>query len=164
MDGGHNQYVVDASSWISVEGNPAQNRILFYVGKLIETGKLTSPPQAWEEVKKCPWVKAWLEPYKDTFVKGVGDVQFFATLGRVTHQFPAMAGARRRKERADQYVLATAMHSNENSNPVEHVVVCEESAVQRPNRKLVTACTAFGVKSMSLMDVLRKEFPDENWP
>jgi len=164
MVGGYKRYVVDASSWISVEGSPAQNLILFCLGKLIEDGKIISPPQAWSEVKKCPWVKAWLEPYKDTFVKSIGAVGFLSILGRVTHRFPAMAGARRRKERADQYVLAAAIHYNENSNPVEHVVVCEESGAQRPSRKLVTACESFGVKSMSLMDVLREEFPDEAWP
>jgi hypothetical protein len=76
----------------------------------------------------------------------------------------AMAGARRRKERADQYVLASAAYLNATSNPTHHIVVCEESAAKRPSRKLVTACQAFGVESENLMRVLRMEFPDENWP
>ena len=76
----------------------------------------------------------------------------------------AMAGARRRKERADQYVLASAAYLNATSNPTRHIVVCEESAAKRPSRKLVTACQAFGVESENLMRVLQTEFPDENWP
>jgi Domain of unknown function (DUF4411) len=164
MDGVHRQYVVDASSWISVEGHPAQNQILFFVGKLIEQGKIICPPEAWGEVKKCPWVKAWLAQYQDQFVKSATATEFFGILGQVTMQFHVMAGARRRKERADQYVLASAAYYNVLSNPTKHVVVCEESAVQRPSRKLVTACKAFGVDCDNLMGVLRQEFPDEKWP
>lgn len=164
MPGSRNRYVFDASSWISIEGNPAQNRILFCLGKLIEEGRIISPPQSWAEVKKAHWVKAWLESHKETFIKRLGGVDFLKTVGQVTHRFPTMAGARRRKERADQYVLATAVHLNGTSNPDEHVVVCEESDAHRPSRKLVTACRAFKVKSMTLMDVLREEFPDEVWP
>ena len=41
MAGARRKYVVDASSWIPVEGNPAQNLILYCVGKLIEDGKIT---------------------------------------------------------------------------------------------------------------------------
>jgi hypothetical protein len=164
MAGARDKYVIDASSWISIEGHPAQNLILFCLGKLIEEGKVQCPPEAWDEVKKCPWVQAWLKPYKVQFVKSISAVEYLMTVGRVTHQFHAMAGARRRKERADQYVLATAAYLNATTNPTKHVVVCEESAAQRPNRKLVTACRAFGVESKTLIGILRKEFPDENWP
>jgi hypothetical protein len=163
MAGEDRRYIVDASSWISVEGHPKQNPILFFVGKLIETGKIQCPPEAWDEVEKCPWVKTWLEPLRSQFVKNVGAVEYLAMVGSVTHRFHAMAGARRRKERADQYVLATAMYLNATSNPTTHVVVCEETAVQRKNRKLVTACDAFNVEHGTLIDMLRKEFPDEDF-
>ena len=165
MAGADRRYVMDASSWISVEGHPAQNRILFFVGKLIEGGKIICPPEAWAEVKKCPWVKAWLESYHDQFVQRITAVEFYGILGRVTMKHHVMAGARRRKERADQYVLASAAYLNAiTSNPMRHVVVCEESAAKRASRKLVTACKSFGVESENLMSVLRTEFPDENWP
>lgn len=156
MAGVHRRYIIDASSWISVEESPAQNQILFFVGKLIEAEKITSPPEAWGEVKKCPWVKAWLEPLRDSFVKGETAVEYFQTVGRITRAFPAMAGARRRKERADQYVVATAVYRNAISNPERYTVVCEETASQRPNRKLVTACATFGVDCWGLMKVLKR--------
>ena len=154
---------MDASSWISVEGNPAQNRILFCLSKLIEEGKICCPPEAWDEVEKCPWVKAWLEPYYGHFVKRISAVDYLLLVGRVTHEFHTMAGARRRKERADQYVVATAAYLNANSNPLKFSVVCEETDTQRASRKLVTACQKFGVESKDLFGMLREEFPDEGF-
>ncbi len=155
--------MVDASSWISVEGNPAQNRILFCLGKLIEQGKIQCPPEAWDEVEKCPWVKAWLEPSYGQFVRRINDVEYMLLVGRVTHQFATMSGARRRKERADQYVVATAAYLNSRSNPIRYSVVCEETDTQRASRKITTACRSFGVESKDLFGMLREEFPDEGF-
>ena len=155
--------MIDASSWISVEGNPAQNRILFFLGKLIDDGKIQCPPEAWDEVDKCPWVKAWLEPHYIRFVKRISDVEYLMLVGRETHQFSTMAGARRRKERADQYIVATAAYLNATSNPTRTRVVCEETDTQRASRKIVTACRAFGVEPMNLLEMLREEFPDEGF-
>jgi Domain of unknown function (DUF4411) len=84
-------------------------------------------------------------------------------VGKVTHQFSKMAGARRRKERADQYVVATAAYVKARSNPTSIRVVCEETDTQRPSRKMVTACKAFGVESMNIMQMLREEFPNEGF-
>ena len=163
MDGADKKYIVDASSWITVENHPAQNRILFCVGKLIESGKILCPTEAWGEVKFCPWVLAWLEPDKDDFVQSISTTEYLMTVGRVTHRFPAMAGARRRKERADQYIVATAMYLNATSNPTKHIVICEETDNQRASRKLVTACDALGVEHKGLLEMLRDEFPEEGW-
>ena len=99
MDGADKRYIVDASSWIMVENHPAQNRILFCVGKLIESGKIQCPPEAWGEVKFCPWVLAWLEPLKDEFVQNISATEYLMMVGKVTHKFPAMAGARRPKDK-----------------------------------------------------------------
>jgi hypothetical protein len=164
MDGGHRRYVVDASSWISIEKSPAHNLILYCVGQLIEDGKILCPPEAWDEVKRCPKVKGWIDQYRDKFVRIITTVEYLQTVGRVTGKFPMMAGARRRKERADQYVLAMASYLNVKTNPSVHCVVCEETAAQRASRKLVTACDAFDVRHMNLIAMLREEFPDEKWP
>lgn len=163
MAGPHDIYVIDASSWISIEDDPAQNRILFFVGKLIEQGKIRCPPEAWDEVEKCPWVRAWLEPFHGQFVRRISDVEYMLLVGRVTHQFSTMAGARRRKERADQYVVATAAYINGTSNPIQARVVCEETDTQRASRKITTACKAFNVTPMNLRDMLREEFPHEDF-
>lgn len=121
------------------------------------------PPEAWEEVEKCPWVKAWLEPHYGQFVKRINDVEYMLLVGRVTHQFSTMAGARRRKERADQYIVATAAYLNATSNPTRTRIVCEETDAQRASRKIVTACKAFGVEPLNLFQMLKEEFPDEGF-
>jgi hypothetical protein len=104
-----------------------------------------------------------LEPLHSKFIKRITDVQYLLLVGRVTHQFSTMAGARRRKERADQYIVATAAYLSATSNPTRTRVVCEETDAQRPSRKLVTACKAFNVEPMGLLDMLREEFPDEDF-
>jgi hypothetical protein len=163
MVGESRRYIIDASSWISIEGNPAANLILYCIGKLIEAGKIQCPPEAWDEVQKCPWVLAWLKSYREQFVKNIGTIEYYGIVGQVTHQFHVMAGARRRKERADQYIVATAVYLNAITNPTKHVVVCEESDAHRPSRKLVTACSKFNVTSINLLKMLSSEFPGEKW-
>jgi hypothetical protein len=93
------KYVVDASAWISIEGHPGQNLILFCLSKLIEQGRVTCPPEAWGEVLKCPWVHAWLDQYKDQIVSAPRSVDYLMTIGQVTHAFPSMASARGRNKR-----------------------------------------------------------------
>jgi hypothetical protein len=108
-------------------------------------------------------VRAWLEPLKPQFVKRINDVAYMMLVGQVTHRFSTMAGARRRKERADQYVVAMGAYLSATSNPTRTRVVCEETDAQRASRKITTACEAFGVGSMNLFDMLREEFPDEGF-
>ena len=119
MVGKNRRYIIDASSWISIEGHPASNLILFCISKLIEAGKLQCPTEAWDEVQRCPWVHAWLQQYRDQFVKNIGAVDYYGIVGQVTHR--VMAGARRRKERADQYVVAMAAYLNATTNPTRHM-------------------------------------------
>jgi hypothetical protein len=90
-------------------------------------------------------------------------VEYLLLVGKITHQFSTMAGARRRKERADQYVVATAAYLKARSNPTTVRVVCEETDAQRASRKIVTACRTFDVVPMNLMQMLREEFPDEGF-
>jgi Domain of unknown function (DUF4411) len=162
--GGNRIYVVDASRWISVEGHPAQNLMLYCLSKLIDGGGIISPPECWDEVQNVPWVHAWLKRYQRSFINRVATVEYYQMVGRVTRQFHVMAGARRKKERADQYVVGMAACLNVAGTSNVHVVVCEESHVKRPNRKIRTACTAFEVECIDLFSMLRKEFPDEPWP
>lgn len=157
------KYVVDASAWISIEGHPGQNLILFCISKLIEQDRITCPPEAWEEVQKCPWVHAWLDQYKDQIVSAPRAVDYLMTVGEVTHAFPGMASPRGRKEKADQYVVGVALFLNRTSNPTRHVVIAGESLAKRPNRKIPRACQHFGVECCGLMEMLAREFPDEKW-
>ena len=156
-------YVVDASSWISIDGNPDANRILSRLDELIERGAIKCPPQALNEVRNAymaGWIKARRKQISHTLRN---KVEFLTLLGQVTFQFAAMSGARGRRNRADPYLVAYAAYRNQTGNPTRCVVVCAESATKRPNRKLPTACKAFNVEPIGLVEMLKREFPEESW-
>lgn len=153
-------YVVDASSWISIDGNPDANRILFHVDILVQSGKIKCPPEIWKEVRSR-YVAAWLKDKRKKIVHSLrSNIDFLKKVGEVTGKYPAMAGARGTRNRADPYVVAYAAYRNETENPTRHVVVCNESAITRPNRKIPTACKEFDVEAITLLDMLEREFPD----
>jgi hypothetical protein len=157
-------YVVDSSSWISIEGNPAENKILFHLSVLIERNQIKCPTQVWNELQRCERVMAWIEPQRKSIVQNFRrQPKFLQTLGQVTMKFPAMSGARGRRNKAEPYVVAHAAYIIENENPSKCSVVCDETLTSRPNRKLPTACKAFGVEPLTLMEMLAREFPEENW-
>ena len=154
-------YVVDASSWISVDGNPDANRILLHLDILIQRGRLKCPPEVWKEIRSR-YMAAWLKGKRKNIVHSLrSNIDFLKKVGEVTGKYPAMAGARGTRNRADPYVVAYAAYRNETENPTLCVVVCDESALVRSNRKIPTACKAFGVEPLTLMEMLKREFPEE---
>jgi hypothetical protein len=156
-------YVIDASSWISIDGNPDANRILAAADRLIERGAVKCPPQCLNEVKSA-YISAWIKIRRKQIAHNLRTkVEFLRILGDVTFNFSGMAGARGIKNRADPYLVAYAAFRNANENPVKCIVVCNESAVQRPNRKIPTACKSFGVEAITLGEMLKREFPNEEW-
>jgi hypothetical protein len=157
-------YVVDSSSWISIEGNPAENKILYHLSVLIERGQIKCPPQVWSEIERCERVLAWIDAQREEIVENFRSrARFLELLGQVTVKFPAMSGARGRRNKADPYVVAHAAYGNESDGSDNYAVVCDETLASRPNRKLPTACKAFAVESFTLMEMLAREFPEENW-
>ena len=104
-------YVIDSSGWISIDGNPDHNRILYFLTKLIELGRIKSPPEVWDELKRCNNVLAWIGHERAKIVLTyTNSADYLLLLGQITLQFPGMAGARGNKEKADPYVVATAAH------------------------------------------------------
>lgn len=87
-------YVVDASSWIAIEGHPAQNRILDALARLIERGQIKMPLEGWDEVKDTsPRVSAWLNGYRSEIVENVrNEVNYLMLAGRIAADFQACAG------------------------------------------------------------------------
>ena len=155
-------YVMDTSSWIKIDGHPAQNQILDAIYRLAANGQIKSPSQVFEEVKRTSDIKDWLAQHRAMIAETpTSDVDYLKRVGQVTAQFPAMQRARGTKERADAWVVGLAIHKK--SNPEEWTVVADETTGKRANRKIPTACSAFGVKCMGLMGMLVAEFPDEEW-
>jgi hypothetical protein len=157
-------YVIDSSGWISIDGRPDQNRILFFLSKLIEDDRIKSPPEVWDELKKCEWVLAWLRGQRRLIVENRSqNYTYLSIVGSVTYRFPALAGARGTKNKADPYVVALAIHMNATDNERQWRVVASETLAKRPGRKIPTACQSFNVECDGLYDMLRREFPDEKW-
>jgi hypothetical protein len=154
-------YVIDTSSWIEIEGHPAQNQILSALAALIEVGRVKSVPEAEAEIKKCSNLNAWLKPHrKSVFDAPTNDPAYLLKAGEVTRKFPAMAGARGKKNKADPWIIARAIHLA-HSPPA--TVIAEETAAKRASRKIPTACAALGVPCDNLMAMLKKEFSNEPW-
>jgi hypothetical protein len=159
-------YVIDSSSWIAIEQHPASNRILYYLSDLVDRGLIRCPVEVWNELKRCPFVKGWIKQRKKQIVHSLrNNGEFHRLVGEVAIRFPSMAGVRsaRSLNNADPYVVAYAAYRNRTENPTVCIVVCDETLAMRPNRKIPTACHKFGVKPVSLLEMLANEFPDEDW-
>lgn len=155
-------YVIDSSSWLRIDEHPNGNRILDALTTLLEDGRLKCPPEVINELKTVDSATAWVEANKSEIVENwSGNFEFLQKVGEVTHKFPAMSGARCKKDKADPYVVAMAVTGSK--NPGQWVVVCDETVAKRRNRKLPTACAAFGVESLGIFEMLEREFPDEEW-
>ena len=101
-------YVFDSSSWISIEDDPARDRILHRLSQLIDAGRIRCPPEAWDELKKCDWVLAWIGHRRGEIVFSRRPLQYLRILGEIYLAFPGMCASRGSREKADGYVVAMA--------------------------------------------------------
>lgn len=155
-------YVLDSSGWISIDGRPDHATILWHILQLVKQGRIKSPPEAWRELVRCHNVLSWIGDYRDEIVLAIGDADYFSLVGQIAHRFPQMCATRGSREKADGYVVATAAYLNRTTNR-QHYVIASETALNRPIRKIPTACGVYAVECKSVIDMLRREFPDETW-
>lgn len=155
-------YVIDTSSWLSIERHPAQNRILSVMVPLIEGGRVKVPVAVWDEFQITSSLTLWMKPFKEQIVdRHEYAPGYFAAVGAVTRAFPAMAGATGVKQKADPWVVGFAKYGNDNGG--QFVVVCDETLKNRPNRKIPTACAQYGLECKTLVEMLAYEFPADGW-
>jgi len=153
---------VDTSSWLRIEEHPDANRILDALGGLLERGQIKAPPEVFKELKQVGVVEGWIKLHQSEIeVNRNNDLEYLQKVGEVTHKFPGMVGVRSGKEKADPYVVALAACGV--PDPCVWVVVADETLAKRPNRKIPTACKAFGVDCDGFEDMLRREFPNDGW-
>jgi hypothetical protein len=130
--------------------------------QLVGEGRVKSPPEVWDELKRCHNVIAWIGSHRKEIVLSIGDGEYLRLVGEIAFRFPQMCATRGSRERADGYVVAMGTHLNRMTNRRHHVVAAE-TAVDQPRRKIPTACEVYQVPYDSIIDMLRREFPDENW-
>ena len=85
-------------------------------------------------------------------------------VGQITYDNRGMSKPRGARDRADQYVVAMAAYLGETDHGHNYVIVTNETAARRKNRKIPYACQKRGIECISLMDMLRRAYPDEDWP
>lgn len=155
-------FVVDSSSWLEIESHPAQNRILSALVPMIEAGRIKIPPEVWKEIEESSELHLWLKPHREAIIENRRSrPEYLLLAGKIAHMFQGMAGVRGLRDKADPWVIATAIHAQ--GNPHVRVVVCNETVRRRPNRKLPTACAAFKVECLNLMEMLDREYPADGW-
>lgn len=155
-------YVVDTSSWIAISEHPDQNRIRDRLATLFEDERIKFPPEVLAELTQISDFANWLQQYKTTACENFRtDISYLKLVGEITFTFPAMVGARSTRNKADPYVVATAVHGAQ--NPHRRVVVCDETITVRPGRKIPTACAAYNVPCMSILTMLDQEYPEDAW-
>lgn len=156
-------YVVDTSSWLFISKHPKSNRILHLLTTLLNDGRLKAPPQVFEELIYVEErVNSWILIHKKDIKENQNsNLTFIKRLGEIAKAFPSMSGVKSKKDRADPHVIALA--SSGVLKASECIVVCEETTAKRPNRKIPTACLEFDIRVMGIMEMLRIEFPNEEW-
>jgi hypothetical protein len=161
-DSDHALYILDASGWIWIDERPDKDRILWFVMKLVEDDRIASPPEVWGELKRCHTVLAWIKQHRKKIVRNPMDQEHANLLGEVHHRYPAMCGTRGTKTKGDGPSVAMGAYYRRKTNRKCNVIA-SETAVNRPNRKIPTACASFNVEYGSVLGMLRAEFPDERW-
>lgn len=155
-------YIVDSSSWIAIEDDPAQNRILSALLPLIENGRIKLPLEVWDELCETFSLMPWMNPHKQDLIDNQrSNVDYLLLGGQVAHRFPGMAGSRGTRNKADPWIVALAKIRD--GDPQSTVVVCNETIRNRPNRKIPSACGAYNLRCMSLREMLDQEYPEDGW-
>ena len=155
-------YVIDTSSWIAISEHPAQNLVRDRLATLFEAERIKFPIEVFNELTQVSDFVKWLQQYKTVACENFrSDVSYLKLVGEITFRFPAMVGARSTRNKADPYVVATAVHGAQ--NPHRRLVVCDETITVRPGRKMPTACAAYDISCISILTMLDQEYPEDGW-
>jgi hypothetical protein len=155
-------FIVDTSSWLEIERHPAENRILSALVPMIEAGRIKFLPEVFKEIKETSRLFVWLSHYKDVLVENRrAHVDYLTIAGTIAYKFPAMCGTMGKKDKADPWVIAMAIHAGR--NPRARVIVCNETVRRRPNRKIPTVCQAYGIECKTMLEMLHMEYPEDGW-
>jgi hypothetical protein len=147
-------YCVDTSTLIAAwqERYPIENFPRFWdrLDAFIAEGCLVSPDEVLRETqKRSDELHAWLKARNDMFRELAEPIQIEAA--QVLARFPRLVGERKLRTSADPFVIALAK--------IEGLpIITEEKptgSTSRPN--IPDVCTALGVRTMSLLELIRAE-------
>ncbi len=149
---GPNVYVVDTSSWLNIESRADSEDVWRLIVGLIEQGRIVACAPVLGELRGNPMYDSRLRPYEAALQAGdreSDDPGYLLHVGRITHDHPGMCRATGAKTPADPYVVALAELEG-------YVVVADERATRRPNRKIPGVCQQRGIRCITLAELVEE--------
>jgi Domain of unknown function (DUF4411) len=120
------------------------------VEEVVAEGEICSPEEVLNEVKKKEdGLADFMKGQKEKLIVPL-DEEIMAGTSEVLAEFPRLAGQMRGRNKADPFVVATAMTKG-------IVVVTEEGARGKRNRpKIPLVCEHFGVECVNVLDYIEE--------
>ncbi|MGB9152832.1 MAG: DUF4411 family protein [Alphaproteobacteria bacterium] len=148
-------YCVDTSSLIAAwqERYPIENFPKFWdrMGGLIEDGRLVSPIEVFNEIKKrSDELHGWLKSRKDAMFRELDD-DLQIEVANILQQFPRLVADRKLRTSADAFVISLARIAG-------HQLVTEERPtgnLSRPN--IPDVCAQLSLSTIGILQVIQRE-------
>lgn len=116
---------------------------------MIATGELIAPDEVLVELEaKADDVFAWAKARPTLFLPL--DQPIMTATQRVLERFPRLVGTLRNRNRADPFVIATALVG-------DHTVVTAEKGGTEVRPRIPFICEQFGVRSIDLLGLIREK-------
>jgi hypothetical protein len=123
---------------------------------LMVRGRLISPHEVLRELsKRDDEIYKWAKTQKRAFIDLDGDQG--NVLNEVLAEFPALAAAMKASAHADPIVVSLALVQTRRDPKNPCTVVTEEKLRGEGSHKVPNVCRRFGLKTSTLLDVLRAE-------
>lgn len=157
-------YCIDTSAWIDMkELYPARIFLTLWnkLDVLVKSGRVIAPQEVYSELdKKDDEVLQWVKQRKRLF-KSLNDEEQLALVFDIQEKFPNLVDPQKETPDADPFVVALAFLETRNLTMIgdQCVVVSQEkpSSNVSDKPKIPDACNAYGVKHLSILDLLDNE-------
>lgn len=124
--------------------------------ELMGAGHLIAPHEVLRELsKQDDEIYKWAKTQKTAFIDLDGDQG--TALSEVLAAFPALAAAMKTSPHADPIVISLALARSRRDPKSSCTVVTEEKLRGEGSHKVPKVCKRFGLKTGTLLDVLREE-------
>lgn len=149
---------IDTCSFIALRNYPRDlfDPLWAFMEELMSAGHLIAPHEVLRELsKQDDEIFKWAKTQKAAFIDLDGDQG--NVLNEVLGVFPALAAAMKASPHADPIVVSLALLRSRSDPKSPCTVVTEEKLKGAGSHKVPNVCKHFGVKTGTLLDVLREE-------
>jgi rRNA-processing protein FCF1 len=145
-------YLIDTSAWLNIDTRQDFADVWQLVISLIQQGRIVVPAAVLNELRDNPMYLSRLQEYEAVLQAGdrkADDLEYLMLVGKITHDYPAMSGARGIKTKADPYIVALA--------DLEKYIVVTDESLKHENRKIPGVCKHYGITCLTLDEFVRTE-------